>query len=64
MVMEIREREVLTVEEAAVFLRLSRGTAYEAVRRGDIPVIRIGRRLLVPRVRLLAMLENGEPRSA
>ena len=58
------ESPVLTVEEAAVILRLSRGTAYEAVRRGDIPTIRIGRRLLVPRARLMAMLGAGDAQKA
>ena len=53
----VTDSPVMTVEEAAGVLRLSRGSAYEAVRRGDIPTIRIGRRLLVPRVRLMAMLE-------
>jgi excisionase family DNA binding protein len=56
----VNESPVLTVEEAGVLLRLSRGTAYEAVRRGDIPVVKIGRRLLVPRARLMAMLSAGE----
>ena len=54
----VTESPVLTVEEAAVILRLSRGTAYTAVHRGDIPTIRIGRRLLVPRARLMAMLDG------
>lgn len=39
---------VLTVMETAKFLRISRGSAYEGIRLGQIPVIRIGRRLLVP----------------
>jgi excisionase family DNA binding protein len=60
----VAESPVLTVEEAAVILRLSRGTAYEAVRRGDIPTIRIGRRLLVPRARLMAMLGAGDAQKA
>jgi excisionase family DNA binding protein len=47
---------VLTVEEAARFLRISRGSAYEAARRGDLPTVRIGRRLLVPRVALDRLL--------
>ena len=48
---------VLTVAEAGCLLRISRGAAYEAVRRGDIPSIRIGRRrLLVPTQGLLEML--------
>lgn len=50
------ESPVLTVEDAGKLLMLSRGSAYEAARRGDIPTIRIGRRLLVPRARLMAML--------
>lgn len=53
----VTDSPVLTVEEAAVLLRLSRGTAYEAVKRGDIPTLRIGRRLLVPRAALLRLLE-------
>jgi excisionase family DNA binding protein len=52
----------LTVEQAAELLGISRGLAYEAVRAGDIPSIRIGRRLLVPRARLLELL--GEPGAA
>jgi excisionase family DNA binding protein len=45
-------RLTLTVEEAAGLLGISRAFAYEAVRRGEIPSIRIGRRVLVPRVAL------------
>jgi excisionase family DNA binding protein len=42
------ERRVVTLNEAAVILRISRGSAYEAAKRKEIPTIRIGRRLLVP----------------
>lgn len=49
----------LTVEEAGRLLGISRGLAYEAARRGDLPTIKLGRRLLVPRARLLALV--GEP---
>jgi len=55
---------VMTVEEAGRYLRLSRGSAYEAARRGDIPTLRIGRRLLVPRgalERLLASAGKAQP---
>ena len=38
----------MSVEEAAMALGVSRGTAYEAVRSGQIPTVRLGRRLLVP----------------
>lgn len=47
---------VLTVEEAAKLLRIGRTAAYEAARRGELPVIRLGRTLRVPRHRLDAML--------
>jgi len=52
-------RLTLTVEEAAAMLGISRAFAYEAVRRGDIPSIRIGRRVLVPQAALSRMLGDG-----
>jgi excisionase family DNA binding protein len=52
------ERLTFTVEEAANLLGISRNTAYEAVRRGEIPIIRIGRRILIPRNRLEAMVNQ------
>jgi excisionase family DNA binding protein len=45
-------RLTLTVEEAARALGISRGSAYEAVKAGDIPSITIGKRKLVPRAAL------------
>jgi excisionase family DNA binding protein len=52
----------LTVEEAARELRIGRSAAYEAVRRGQLPAVRIGRSLRVPRHQLEALLErkNGD----
>jgi len=54
------ERLTLTVEEAASVLGISRAFAYEAVRRGEIPAIKIGRRILVPRAALQRLLTPGE----
>jgi len=54
---EANERLTLTVDEAGRKLGLSRISAYAAAKNGQIPTIRIGRRILVPRVafeRLLA----------
>lgn len=42
------ERITITVEEAAAMLGISRTSGYEYVRTGQLPAIRIGRRLLVP----------------
>jgi excisionase family DNA binding protein len=54
------ERLTLTVEEAATMLGISRAFAYEAVNRGEIPSIRIGRRVLVPRSALERLVEGTE----
>jgi excisionase family DNA binding protein len=58
------ERLTLTVEEAAATLGISRAFAYEAVRRGEIPSIRIGRRVLVPHAALNRLLSATDPPSA
>ena len=64
------ETLTLTVPEAAKALGISRGQAYQAVQQGEIPVIRIGRRLLVPKAALLKMVNQaghapgGEPEAA
>lgn len=52
--------DLLTVPEVAEVLRIGRNEAYEAVRRGDIPSIRIGRSIRVPSHRLMALLD-GKP---
>ncbi len=54
------ERPTVTVEEAGELLGVSRGSAYEAARTGELPTIRIGRRLLVPTARLLALLGQAD----
>lgn len=51
------ERLTYTVEEAALALGISRGLAYDMVRQGVIPSLRLGqRRVLVPRSSLEALL--------
>lgn len=52
------ERLTVTVTQAAVMLGISRTSAYERVRRDEIPTVGLGRRLLVPKARLLAMLDG------
>jgi excisionase family DNA binding protein len=53
------EAQTLTVPQAAKLLGIGRGTAYEAVNRGDIPSIRVGRRLVVPKAALERLLSSG-----
>jgi len=52
------ERLTYTVEEAAQLLGISRNSAYEAVRRSEIPTIRLGRRIVIPRSRLEDLLAS------
>jgi excisionase family DNA binding protein len=47
-----------TIDEYAQKLGVGRNTAYEAAHRGEIPVIKIGKRLLVPRAAGDKMLEG------
>ena len=56
--MNPNESLVLTVGEAAKLLRLSKTTTYDQIRQGSIPSIRMGKRILVPRVALMRMLEE------
>jgi excisionase family DNA binding protein len=58
------ERLTLSVPEVAARLGLSRNGAYEAVAAGQIPSIRIGRRVLVPRVALDRLLDQAGPKAA
>jgi excisionase family DNA binding protein len=50
------DRLVLTVDEAAYLLNISRGLAYELVARGELPAIRLGRRIVIPRVAMEELL--------
>ena len=55
------DHPTMQVDEVAVALGMSRASAYEGVKTGEIPSIRIGRRFLVPTaaVRRLLQLDGG-----
>lgn len=55
---EERKRTV-TIQEAAKILGIGRDQAYNAARSGQLPVIRIGKRLLVSLPALNKMIENA-----
>ena len=57
----IEKRLCITVPEVAEMLGISRNFAYELVKQGQLPVIRFGKRLLIPRIALEKMLEKGGP---
>jgi len=55
-----QEKLVLTVDETAKCLGIGRNSAYEAIARGEIPVVRVGKRLLVPKAALEKLLAAGQ----
>ena len=60
---ELDKPQVVSVVRAGRLLGLGRTASYEAARRGDLPVIRIGRRYVVPLRALEKMLDGAAPRS-
>ncbi len=52
---------VYSPNETRKLLKISRGLMYEAINTGQIPSIRIGRRLLVPRSALEKLLTDPKP---
>jgi excisionase family DNA binding protein len=57
------QKLTLTIEETGKQLGIGRNAAYSAVKKGEIPSIKIGRRLLVPRVALDRLLASAETRA-
>jgi excisionase family DNA binding protein len=53
------QRATLTVSEAAIVLGVSRSTAYELARTGDLPSLRLGRRIVVPTDALRSLLAQA-----
>lgn len=53
-----RDQPVMTVVEVGRVLGLSKSSAYEGVRCGEIPSIKVGRRILVPTAALWKMLHQ------
>jgi excisionase family DNA binding protein len=47
---------LLRVEQACQLLGISRSAGYRAATAGDLPILRLGRRIYVPTAPLLAML--------
>lgn len=56
------KRETLTVDEAAAVLGISRRHAYASIARNELPHVRIGDRIVVPRDALSELLRA--PRAA
>lgn len=53
------ESLTLTVDETAKLLRIGRNTAYQLANEGKLPVVRLGKRILVSRKGLDELLARG-----
>ena len=49
----------ITVEAAAEILGISRNSAYQAIKRGEIPSLRLGKRIVIPRAAFERMFDNS-----
>ena len=52
------ERITITVDEAAELLGISRALAYNMAHTGKLPALRFGRRFVIPKKAVEAMLES------
>jgi len=59
--MEEGSRLTLSVEETAKILGIGRNLCYDRVKTGEIPAIKIGKRLLIPRSALEKLLAEPKP---
>jgi excisionase family DNA binding protein len=50
--------EFMTTEEIRAYLRLGRSTIYELLRRGELPHVRFGRAIRVPKAALARYLSK------
>jgi excisionase family DNA binding protein len=60
--MPTRTARTVSVQEAAELLGISRNHAFRCVQRGEIPSVRVGRRVLIPASyldRVLAEWDDG-----
>jgi len=53
------EKLTLTVSETASLLGLSRNSAYQGVLTGEIPHVKVGKRILIPRKALEELLASA-----
>ena len=61
--MELENRELLTVEQAADYLQLSQSSIRSYIRQGRLQAFRIAgkRKVLIPRTALVSLLEPARP---
>jgi excisionase family DNA binding protein len=56
---QVKNGDILDVDEAAALLKVSRRTVYNRVKAGTIPHARLGRKILVSRAKLSQWVADG-----
>jgi excisionase family DNA binding protein len=54
-----KEKVTLTVEEAGKLLGISRPLVYQMAKSGQLPILRFGKRILIPKVAFEEMLASS-----
>lgn len=54
--------ELLTVKEVQIKMRISKAGVYNLINSGQIPLVKIGNRKLIPKKQFLIWLKNQEVR--
>jgi len=62
--MEDSQKLIYTVDECSALLGLHPNSLRAAIKRGDIPHIVVGRRILIPRRKIAQMLEGSAQSAA
>ena len=57
----VKGTETITVEEAAKLIGINRKGVYDAVKRGEIPSLRFGKRIVIPRAAFERMFDKSMP---
>lgn len=57
---DVKQSDLLTIQEAASFLDLSKHTLYNKVNKNELPYMKKGKRLYFSRVELMAYIKSGK----
>ena len=57
---DVKESDLLTINEAALFLNLSKNTLYNKVNKNELPYMKKGKRLYFSRAELITYIKSGK----
>lgn len=57
---DVKQNDLLTIQEAASFLNLSKHTLYNKVNKSELPYMKMGKRLYFSRTELIDCIKSGK----